>query len=76
MGPKKVRFGGLYEPLNNYVVEVKNRDGECVTFKTLAHTPYHAREKIYAKFCHLQDDIEKYSMGKPVFTHNQPLAEN
>jgi hypothetical protein len=76
MGSKLSKTGGLYEPLNNYVVDVINREGETVSLKTLAHTAYHAREKIYAKFCHLQDDLTKYSMGVSALLHQGSINGN
>lgn len=76
MGTKLSKSGGLYEPLNNYIVDVINREGEVVSLKTLAHTSYHAREKVYAKFCHLQDDLSKYSMGTPALMHGGSINGN
>lgn len=76
MWSKLSKTGGLYEPLNSYVVDVINREGDTVSLKTLAHTPYHAREKIYAKFCHLQDDLTNYSMGTPAILHEGSINGN
>lgn len=76
MGAKLSRSGWLYEPLNNYIVDVENKEGEIISFKVLAHTTYHAREKIYAKFCHIQDDISKYSMGVSALLHSGSINSN
>ena len=55
------------EPLHEYVVEVERVDGQKVCVNTLAHSPWHAAEKIHTKFQQLQPDRSKYSPGKRVW---------
>ncbi len=61
------------EPLYEYIVEVTNVSGNTMPVNTLAHTKYHAREKVYARFKHLQPDQEKYTMGVKALAHKGGL---
>jgi len=61
------------EPLYEYIVQVVNKDGTTVSFNTLAHSKYHAREKIYAKFSAMQPDQSKYSFGRKALASKRGL---
>lgn len=61
-------LGTLHEPLISYTYAIELPDGTHQIDRTLAYTEYHAMEKAYAKYSHLQGDRKKYLVKKPMLS--------
>ena len=73
----------MLEPLYEFVVviTIKGDDMNDISSKlpvlTLAHTKYHAREKVHTKMMHMYPDINSYSFGTKALVYKpDPVALN
>jgi len=56
----------MLEPLYNYKVTVLLPNGNSIVKNFLAHTTYHAIDKAFTRYSHMQQDRKKYSVKEPI----------
>lgn len=73
----------MLEPLYEFVVvitircESTNKIQSRWPVLTLAHTKYHARDKVHSKYMHMYPDLDDYSIGtRSLSSKPDPMALN
>lgn len=58
----------LHEPLTNYTIIIKLKGSGSMEVKALGVSEWHARDKAHSKYMHIQPDVKKYTVKKPLIT--------
>lgn len=58
----------IHEPLTNYVIIIEFNGGGTMEVRALGVSEWHAKDKAHSKYMHVQPDLRKYSVKKPLIT--------